>query len=169
MIATAVTTGMRVSEILAVNWKCVDLHQGVLRVGERYYRGDTDESKTEGSKRKLPLGKLVEPLRRHRPANFNPEAYVFNHDGGPMDDRAILRGVIRPAAKRLGIYFEGFGWHTFRRQNLTLIQEEGATTFETMAQAGHTRPSITSEYTVVQLGRRAEAVVRVNGSTSVPC
>src|SRR5262249_20397867 len=38
MIATAVTTGMRVSEILALKWKNVDLDRGTVRVEERYYR-----------------------------------------------------------------------------------------------------------------------------------
>ena len=87
--------------------------------------------------------------------------FVFQRDGKPLDDRAILRNCIRPAAKRLGIYFEGFGWHTFRRQNLTLMQEEGATAFEAQAQAGHTKPSMTWEYTVVGLDRREQSVLRV--------
>ena len=167
MIATAVTTGMRVSEIIALKWKCVDLDRGSARVEERYYRGDTDEPKTDGSRRELPLCGLVEALRKHRPADYNPDAYVFSRDGGPMDDRAILRSVIGPAAKRLGFYFPGLGWHSFRRQNLTLLQEEGATTFEAMAQAGHTRPSMTSEYTVVDLERRAVAVRRLQERLNV--
>lgn len=75
-----------------------------------------------------------------------------------MDDRAILRQFIRPAAKRLGFYFQGLGWHSFRRQNLTLIQEEGATAFEAMAQAGHSRPAMTGEHTIVSLERREQAV-----------
>ena len=86
---------------------------------------------------------------------------MFQKVGEPLDDRAILRDHIRPAAKRLGFYFEGFGWHSFRRQNLTLIQEEGATAFEAQEQAGHSRPVMTSEYTIVGLERREQAVRRV--------
>ena len=56
MIVVAVTTGMRISEILALKWKCVDLDGSTVRVEKRYYRGDTDEPKTEGSKQRLPLG-----------------------------------------------------------------------------------------------------------------
>ncbi|HWR52873.1 MAG TPA: hypothetical protein VN428_17315, partial [Bryobacteraceae bacterium] len=66
-----------------------------------------------------------------------------------------------PAAKRLGFYFQGFGWHSFRRQNLTLIQEAGATPFEAAAQLGHTRTSMTQEYTVIGIDRREDAVVKV--------
>ena len=75
--------------------------------------------------------------------------YVFEENGRPLDDRAILRDVIRPAATELGFYFEGLGWHSFRRQNITVLQEVGATTFEVMAQAGHSRPAMTPEYTML--------------------
>jgi hypothetical protein len=66
-----------------------------------------------------------------------------------------------PLEEQLGFYFEGFGWHSFRRQNLTLIQEEGASAFEAMAQAGHSRPIMTSEYTIVGLERREQAVLKL--------
>jgi hypothetical protein len=66
-----------------------------------------------------------------------------------------------PLEEQLGFYFEGFGWHSFRRQNLTLIQEEGASAFEAMAQAGHSRPTMTSQHTIVGLERREHVVLRL--------
>jgi hypothetical protein len=68
---------------------------------------------------------------------------------------------LRPVAKRLGIHLPGFGWHPFRRQNITLIQEEEATPFEAQAQAGHSKPMMTSDYTLVGLDRREKAVRKV--------
>ena len=64
-------------------------------------------------------------------------------------------------AKALGFYFEGFGWHSFRRQNTTVLQEEGATAFEAMAQAEYSRPSMIGEYTLVGFERREQAVWRL--------
>lgn len=161
MVWTAVSTGMRISEVLGLRWRSVELERGVVVVAERYYRGDTDEPKTERSRRELPLGCLVEAYRRYKPDDAIADGYVFEKDGNPLDDRAILKDFIRPPAKRLGFYFVGFGWHSFRRQNLTRIQEEGATPFEAQAQAGHSRPTMTSEYTIVSLERRKQAVVRL--------
>ncbi len=161
MIELGVSTSMRISEILGLKWRCVDLERGLVHVEERYYRGDTDEPKSERSRRLLPLGCLTEVLRRRKPSNASPDDYVFHKDGEPLDDRGILRDYIRPAAQQLGFYFEGFGWHSFRRQNLTLIQEEGATAFEAQVQGGHSRPAMTSEYTIVGLERREQAVRRV--------
>jgi integrase len=161
MVLTAVSTGMRISEILALKWRSADLDRGLIFVEERRYRGDTDVPKSERSRRVLPLGRLDAALRKHRPLTWKLDDYVFQRNGEPLDDRDLLRQQIRPAAERLGFYFTGFGWHSFRRQNLTLIQEEGATAIEAQAQAGHSRPVMTSEYTVVGLDRREAAVRRV--------
>ena len=51
-----------------------------------------------------------------------------------------------------------FAWHTFRRMNLTLIQEAGATPFEAQAQGGHGKTEMTRQYTMVSLRRRDKAV-----------
>lgn len=95
-----------------------------------------ENRKANARKRILALGMLAGKYRAQQPRTPNPDRYVFEKDNRPLDDRAILRKVIRPAAKRLGFYFEGLGWHSFRRQNITVMQEEGATAFEAMAQAG---------------------------------
>ena len=88
----------------------------MVRVEERYYRGDTDEPKSERSHRLLSLGLLLEDYRSWKPDNAGPDDYVFHRGGKPMDDRRLLRNELRPAAERLGIHFPGFGWHTFRRK-----------------------------------------------------
>ena len=151
---------MRVSEVLGLKWRNADLDRGVISVTERYYRGDTDEPKSERAHRELPLGCLLDAYRRHKPTDAKGDGYVFERAVIPLDDRAILKDFIRPAAKRLGIYFPGFGWHSFRRQNITGIQEEGATPFEAQAQAGHSRPSMTSQYTIVSFDRLEQVVLR---------
>jgi integrase len=136
----------------------VDLARGIVHVEERYYRGDTGEPKSEHGQRSLPLGELVEAYDELRPADARPDSYVFEERAMPLDDRELLQKVLRPVAEKLGIYFPGMGWHTFRRMHLTLVQEEGATTFEAMAQAGHSRPSMTHAYTIIGLDRRERAV-----------
>ena len=161
MVETAVSTGMRVSEIIGLRWRCVDLERGLVRVEERCYRGDIDAPKTEKSRRVLPLGRLTEAFRKLKPSGAVEAQFVFHQQGEPLDDRTLMRMFLRPTAKNLGFYFEGFGWHSFRRQNLTLIQEEGASSFEAMVQAGHSRPAMTSEYTIVGLQGRTQAVLRM--------
>jgi integrase len=140
------------------------LPHGCLFVAARYYRGDVDETKSARSRRLIPLGLMAERLQRHRDGSSfrRPEDYVFcDERGQPLDDCSLQRYYLRPAAKAIGVYHEGFGWHSFRRQNLTLLQQEGATVMEAQAQAGHSRPQMTGEYTMDDLSRRERSVLRV--------
>ena len=104
------STGMRVSEIIGLKWRAVDLEHGLVHVQERYYRGDTDEPKADKSKRPLPLGYLTTEFSELRSeaeeerGKLSGHEYVFHKDGKPLDDRDILRNIIRPAAERLGLY-----------------------------------------------------------------
>ena len=160
MIATLVTTGMRESELAGLKWGSVDLERGVIRVQETYYRGECGETKTEESQRELWLGALRETFAAQKPTDAGSNDYVFTLNGAPIDDRAVLRRYLRPAAQRLGLYFSGFGWRTFRRLNITGLQHgpNAVNVFEAMAQAGHTKPETTMKYTLLQSAGRQKAI-----------
>ena len=149
---------MRISEILGLKWRCVDLERGLAHVEERYYRGDTDEPKSERSRRSLPLGYLTEALRRRKPSNASPDDYVFHQDGEPLDDRKLMRDWIRLLTRELRIYFPGLGFHSFRREVATQLQEAGASTAEAQLILGHSKPQMTGQYTLLQR-KRIEKIV----------
>jgi hypothetical protein len=67
----------------------------------------------------------------------------------PPDDRDLLRYEFRPVLKRLGLYYEGFGWHAFRRQNITWKQQlGGATPLEAQKAGRHSSLDMTYLYTL---------------------
>jgi integrase len=161
IVETLIVTGMRTSEIFGLKWKYVDLDRGVIEVRERNYRGEQGSPKTRSSRRDLPLGVLIEQYRALKPVETLPDAFVFHEEGQPLDERSVLRYQLRPVAKALQLYSEGFGWHTFRRTHLTVLSEEGATAFETRDQAGHAKVETTMLYVKPSLVRRGAAVERV--------
>jgi integrase len=162
LVKLADSTGMRISEILGLRWKNVEMEKGWIMVRERYYRGDQDVTKSEKSIRDLPLGYLADDFRSLKPAGVSGEGFVFDRgDGKPYDDRGLLQHFIRPAAVALGFYFEGFGFHSFRRENNTKMQEEGASAIEAQRHLGHSRTEMTAEYTVLQRQRHEDMVKRV--------
>ena len=75
MVETAVSTGMRISEILGLRWRAVDLVVGIVKVDERFYRGEVGEPKSERSRMTLPLGLPTEYYRQHKPAGASPERF----------------------------------------------------------------------------------------------
>jgi integrase len=58
IVETAVSTGMRISEIPGLRWRSVNLERGPVRVEERHYRGELAAPKTERSLRLPAPGEL---------------------------------------------------------------------------------------------------------------
>lgn len=165
IVLIAFATGLRISEILGLKWWDFDAARGTVEVRRRWRRGKVGPPKTEASKRIRQLGPVAAELAGLYPnSKQNPEDYIFAGVGGnPPDDRNLNQHILRPVAVDLGIYWEGFGWHTFRRQNITWRQEAGATPFEAMRAAGHTKPSTTWLYTVTDHSREREQVEAMIG------
>ncbi len=156
---TAIATGARISEILGLQWKHVDLETGVITIEQRNWRGDIAEPKTGRSHRPLALGHLAERYRaRAKADNADPEAWVFvrnDGSGDPLWDSGV-RQAIKKAAAEEGCDFPGLGPHSFRRANITWRQRVGGTSIETSKIAGHSSIEMTEEYTFVEMERQDE-------------
>jgi integrase len=156
--------GLRISEALGLRWSDIDFDNGVLTVRRRWYRGDLSddgEMKSDNSCRAAQLGPLVEEFRRRYPGPQAREQFVFIGDDGrlPPDDRDLLRYEFRPILKRLKLYYQGFGWHAFRRQNVTWRQQiGGATPLEAQRAAGHGSLDMTYLYTLTDTARERAQV-----------
>lgn len=160
IVAFLRTTGCRISEALGLQWKHLDLVNGWVHIEQRWYRGDLDVVKTERARRELPLGGLLEQFKA-LPRGADA-AYVFDRgDGQPWDDRTLMRKHIRPIARKLGIYFPGLGFHSFRREVATRIQEAGASALEAQLMLGHSQAQMTGHYTLLQRERVKTLVERM--------
>jgi integrase len=135
--------GLRISETLGLRWRDVDFESGTLHVRRRWYRGDlSDEgdTKTPNSTRIVQIGPLVNEFIQRYPGPHAKDVFIFIGEDGvmPPDDRDLLRYEFRPVLKRLKLYYPGFGWHAFRRQNVSWRQQiGGATPLEAQKAAGH--------------------------------
>lgn len=152
-------TGCRISEALGLREKAIDFpRRGQALIAQRWYRGDLDECKSESSRRVVSLGAAADALRER--LKGDPERFIFARaDGLPFDDRDLLRWHVRPALKALGLWTVGLGWHSFRRKAITEWQAAGASSIEAAKMAGHGRPSVTHDYTVLD-EQRAEELAR---------
>jgi integrase len=149
MALVAALTGLRVSEILGLQWHDVDLENAVIHLRRGVVDQAVSELKTIGSRRPLPIPPiLVEAFAKWKQETSyrEPAHWVFAspHTDGkqPYWAGILLRRHVQPAAARVGIAKQ-IGWHTFRRSYATLLyasEQDVKTTQELMR---HSTPVVT--------------------------
>jgi integrase len=127
MVMVAACLGLRVSEIIGLQWADFDWDSLTVMVQRGVVHGRVGETKTEASRRPLPrhpyLFSRLEELRKRSPYT-GPQDWVFANDSGrPRWQESFLDGHLNPAAARAGI--GKIGWHTFRRTYSTMLRAAG--------------------------------------------
>jgi integrase len=126
LIATALLTGMRLSELLGLIWDDIDLVGGSIRVRAQLSRARTGDParrvapKTPSATREIPLApQLATVLREHRSAATHRGGgdWVFTtRNGTPLSQRNVQRSALTRAACAAGLADDsrGLGFHVLR-------------------------------------------------------
>jgi len=127
MVLIAACLGLRVSEIMGLQWGDFDWENFSVMVRRSVVHGRVGDTKTEASFRPLPVDtRLMAPLQelRNRCSYTNQEDFVFaNATGRPRWQESILHRQLKPAAVRAGV--GKIGWHTFRHTYSTMLRSVG--------------------------------------------
>lgn len=163
VFALGVGLGMRLGEILGLQWQDVDLRKGVLRVrrtmqelGSSRIEG---EPKTARSRRTLPLPEFcVEILRRHRTDScglVKPDALVFCTKSGKPHSQTNVRRELHELLTAAGLPTIRF--HDLRHTCASLLLSQDVPPRLVMEMLGHSQISTTmNTYThVIPEAKRA--------------
>jgi len=158
MLRLLAATGLRVSELIALEWRHLRLDgsEPCVRVRRALVRGRVEPPKSRHGRRDVPLdAELVSELRRHRQASEWPgdEDLVFpSLSGTPLNPENLRRDVIRPAREEAGAPWAGF--HTFRHTCAAILFERGFNVKQVQKWLGHHSPSFTLDTYVHLLDER---------------
>jgi integrase len=172
IVLLALTSSMNIAELLGLRRKRVNLSKDPIMLGDRslaresiavrenFYRGVFGTVKQKSRNRDLPLPRVVLPVLQHlmEESPFNdPESLVFaTEKGTPLDEKNLMRRIIKPIAVRLGMPW--MGWHVFRHTHSTLAEELGMALSDRQAQMGHGDFRMTMHYTHSDLDRRRQTL-----------
>lgn len=160
MIFVAVWTGLRISELIALKWRCI--HADSITIEERFFRGDWSVPKTQASAATIGVSPEVisrivrlktltveiragRAIRQHKLVkSCGDDDLVFQSvwKGKPMNDQNVLKRHVAPAARKLGLYVN---WRCLRTSHATWMVQAGADCKSVQAQMRHTRISTTMD------------------------
>ena len=116
--------------------------------------------KAKSRRRDVPLSRSVAKALlalRARSKYSGPEELAFaSGNGTPLNQRNLLRRVLKPAGHKLGIPW--LIWHVFRHTHATLGEEIGMALSDRQAQMGHGDVHMTLHYTHSDLDRRRQSI-----------
>jgi integrase len=168
LCATAALTGARLGELLALQWRHIDLVGRKLRIERSLWRSRLFAPKTVGSVRTIYFGEgLAQALTAHsqEAARKSPEDFVFcKPNGEPLHPDVLRKDVLYPALDRLGILRSSgaSGFHTFRHSAASFINAQTGNLKLAQKLLGHSTIDMTAEvYTHTSAEAEREAALAV--------
>ena len=154
MVFVAATTGLRVSELLALRWQDCDFEAGEIRLSRGIVRQHETTMKTEASRKPVPMEEgLADVLTNwHGQCAYKKaEDFIFAsvemNGKQPLWPNSAMEDHIRPAALR-GKITKRVGWHMFRHTYGTLLKADGADVATVQSLMRHANASVTMDHYV---------------------
>ncbi len=138
LLATAVMTGMRQGELLALQWDDLNWHAGTIRVRRSLFRGEFVSPKSERSIRNIGMSnRLAAILLEHKmQAPYSPFDLVFpSSDGTPLDCANLRNRVFEPTLRRAGL--RRIRFHDLRHTFASILIHQGENPKYVQSQLGH--------------------------------
>ncbi len=129
MVIVAQCLGLRVSEIMGLQWGDFDFENGKCLVQRSVVHGRVDDVKTEYSRDEVPVDEALRDvlLSWKEQTIFTADSdFLFTNPktGKPYHQEEIQKNHLKRAAKKAEIG-EDIGWHTFRHTYRALLDTVG--------------------------------------------
>lgn len=140
---TAIFTGMRKGEQLALNWKDIDFKSKKIRVNKSLYKKQVVEPKTKTSIRKIDMtDSHVLILQEHKRKHTIFSELVFPSQAGTfMDPDNFIKRQYEPLLKGCGL--RHIRWHDLRHTYASLLISQNIPIKYIQSQMGHSSIQVT--------------------------
>ncbi|HXI57572.1 MAG TPA: tyrosine-type recombinase/integrase, partial [Polyangia bacterium] len=152
-VLVAGEAGLRLGELLALEWGDIDFRNGILTVMRNDWRGWVGAPKS-GKDRKIPLtSRATRALKaiRHLKGKL-----VFCWEDGARWTNSTMRAGLKRQQKRAGLRITG--WHVLRHSFCSHLAMRGAPAVAIKELAGHASIAVTNRYMHLSPGELRNAI-----------
>jgi integrase len=136
LIMTAIFTGMRQGELLALTWEDIDFSNNIININKTVYDGIVTTTKTESSVRKITMCKsLKKALQEWKLKTSNDNLVFPNKKGNHIDKKNLTARIFKPILKKANL--PNIRWHDLRHTYASIMISERASMRVVQEQLGH--------------------------------
>jgi integrase len=148
---TALGTGLRRGELLALQWQDIQLLEHHLQVRQALVKGRLTSPKSRAGRRRIQLGPHTSQLlaNHYQASRYTTDTdHVFHHPhkGTSLDPSRLTRHYLKPALHAAGISKPIRPFHDLRHTALTHDAAAGNPLTYIQHKAGHSQAAITERY-----------------------
>jgi integrase len=104
MVIVGAHCGLRPSELIALEWRSVDLAGGALTVERAFSYGQVKAPKTKGSRRRVPIPARAKAAFEQVPRRLDTRLVFYGPRGAHIDARNWRRREWQPACESAGLW-----------------------------------------------------------------
>jgi len=104
MVIAGAYCGLRPSELIALEWRSVDLAGGVLTVERAFSYGQVKAPKTKGSRRRVPIPARAKAAFEQVPRRLDTRLVSYGPRGAHIDARNWRKREWQPACESAGLW-----------------------------------------------------------------
>ena len=147
--STAIYTGMRRGELLALEWSDIDFENNQIKVNKQIYKGIKQPTKTNKERIVYIPNNLIAILTEHKKQNTIPTNLVFHNNGKPIHPYTMESVYFHPLIKKCNKVLDKenqikkIRFHDLRHTYATYLLSKGIPVKYVQDQLGHSTAKMT--------------------------
>ena len=142
LLQTAIATGMRRGELLALTWNDIDYDRKLIRVNKSYHLGRVEDTKTKNSVRNVCIpDNLVTVLKEWKKKAPAGKVVFCNGVGTYQDPNNMIKRYFKPCLEKAGV--KNIRFHDLRHTYASLMISKGLPIKFIQQQMGHNSIQVT--------------------------
>lgn len=142
LLQTAIATGMRRGELLALTWNDIDLDRKLIRVNKSFHNGRVEETKTKNSVRNVCIpNNLSDVLKNWKRVAPKSNIVFCNSTGNHIDPDNMVKRYFKPCLEKAGV--KNIRFHDLRHTYASLMIAKKIPIKFIQQQMGHSSIQVT--------------------------